>query len=164
MSIQLTIRAAGLNLNATLRDDALVELIKLTQSFRDEQAASLATSKELVNLGEARPMAATATTEDDVKNQLKNLGAAELLNRVKCDNYPDKILLLAAWCETHGGNPGWKSADIDKTFAQAKEQSPANFPRDIKQAIKSGWIHTMTPRSYCVTRSGWNKVADELSK
>ena len=163
MSIQLTIRAAGLNLSATLRDDALVELIKLTQSFRDEQAASVAASKEAGNLSEAKPMV-TAVTEDDVKNQLKNFGAAELLNHVKCDNYPDKILLLAAWCETHGGNPGWKSADIDKTFAQAKERPPANFPRDIKQTIKSGWIHTVTPRSYCVTRSGWNKVADELSK
>ena len=36
--------------------------------------------------------------------------------------------------------------------------------RDIKAAIKSGWIQTHTPRTYSVTRTGWNRVADAVSK
>jgi hypothetical protein len=164
MSIQLTIKATGLNLNATLKDDALGELIKLTQSYRDEQAAQVVAAPDAAGLTEAKPALVTAANEDEVKSHLKGYGSAELLNRVKCDSYPEKILLLAAWYEARGGNPGWRSADMDQTFAQAKERPPANFPREIKQAIKTGWIHTVTPRTYCVTRTGWNKVAEFLSK
>jgi hypothetical protein len=53
---------------------------------------------------------------------------------------------------------------MDGVFKQAKEAAPSNFPRDIKVAIKSGWIHTHTPRTYSVTRTGWNKIAEALGK
>ena len=164
MSIQLTIKATGLNLNATLKDDALAELIKLTQSYRDEQAIQTSVTPEATSPAEVKPALISSASEEEVKSHLKNYGAAELLNRVKCDSYPEKILLMAAWYEARGGNPGWRSADMDETFGQAKERPPANFPREIKQAIKSGWIHTVTARTYCVTRTGWNKVAEALSK
>ena len=164
MSIQLTIKATGLNLSATLKDDALAELIKLTQTYGDEQATQIVAASESAGSIEGKPSLLLSANEEDVKSHLKNFGAAELLNHVKCDNYPEKILVLAAWYETHGGKPGWRSADMDETFKQAKESPPANFPRDIKQAIKSGLIHALTARTYSVTRSGWNKVAGALSK
>jgi predicted transcriptional regulator len=53
---------------------------------------------------------------------------------------------------------------MDTVFLNAKERPPANFPRDIKKAIKGGWIHTHTPRTYSVTRTGWNKIAEAVSK
>jgi hypothetical protein len=53
---------------------------------------------------------------------------------------------------------------MDETFKQAKESPPANFPRDIRRAIQSGWIHAVTPRTCVVTRTGWNKVAEALAK
>jgi hypothetical protein len=96
--------------------------------------------------------------------QFLNYGAAELLNRLRWDSYPEKILLLGAWFEARGGSVPWKSADMDEVFKQAKEKPPANFPRDVKQAIKAAWIHPMTPRTYCVTRTGWNKLAEVLSQ
>ncbi len=55
-------------------------------------------------------------------------------------------------------------ADMDEVFKQAKEKPPANFPRDVKQTIKAAWIHPMTPRTYSVTRTGWNKLAEVLSQ
>lgn len=70
---------------------------------------------------------------------------------------PEKILLLGAWHEARGGTAPWRSADMDDVFGLAKESPPSNFPRDIKNAIKSGWIHNETPRTYIVTRTGWNK-------
>jgi hypothetical protein len=91
-------------------------------------------------------------------------GAAELLNRLRWDSYPEKILLLGAWFEARGGSVPWKSADMDEVFKQAKEKPPANFPRDVKQAIKAAWIHPVTPRTYSVTRTGWNKLAEVLSQ
>jgi hypothetical protein len=88
------------------------------------------------------------TNEQAIKEFLKAHGAAELLNRLKWDSFAEKILLLGAWYESRGGGTPWRSADMDETFKQAKESPPRNFPRDIKNAIKSGWIHAETPRTY----------------
>ena len=102
-------------------------------------------------------------SEDAVKGFLKEYGAAELLNHLRWDSYPEKILLLSAWFEARGGTVPWKSADMDEIFKQAKEKPPTNFPRDIKQAIKAAWIHPITPRTYAVTRTGWNKLTEALT-
>ena len=102
--------------------------------------------------------------EEAVRARLGTYGAAELLNQMRWETYPEKILLLGAWHEARGGSTPWKSSDMDSVFRQAKEGAPSNFPRDIKVAIKSGWIHTHTPRTCSVTRTGWNRVADALSK
>ena len=75
--------------------------------------------------------------EEATKGVLSSYGAAELLNHLRWDTHPEKILLLAAWHEARGGTAPWKSADMDAVFLNAKERPPANFPRDIKTAIKS---------------------------
>jgi len=164
MSIKVILQAPGLNLQASVKDEALGELIKITQEYRDQDAV-------LAGGGSAAPtdLSASATQaaigdEEAVRARLGTYGAAELLNQMRWETYPEKILLLGAWHEARGGSTPWKSSDMDSVFSQAKEGAPSNFPRDIKVAIKSGWIHTYTPRTYSVTRTGWNRVADALSK
>ncbi len=165
MSIKVIIQASGLNLQAAVTDDALPDLIMITQKFRDQDAAASAgvvphstAAKELPD-NSAAPLG-----EEMLKTRLGSYGAAELLNQLSWDTYPEKILLLAAWHEARGGGAPWKSSDMDTVFKQAKEAPPSNFPRDIKAAIKSGWIHTHTPRTYSVTRTGWNRVGDAVAK
>ena len=167
MSIQLTIRAAGLNIAANLRDEALASIIKLVQDNRDDsaptsQAAASADISTGVSTGGSTGALMSQNNEQAIKDSLKAHGAGELLNRLKWDNFPEKILLLAAWYESKGGGTPWRSSDMDSTFKQAKESPPRNFPRDISKAISSGWIHAETPRTYTVTRSGWNKIAHAL--
>jgi hypothetical protein len=161
MSIKLVIQTQGLNIQAAVTDAALTELIRITQEYRDQEADGGATAP-LVPL-EARK-GSPSPGEEATKGLLASLGAAELLNQLRWDTHPEKILLLAAWHEARGGSTPWKSADMDAVFMNAKERPPANFPRDIRTAIKSGWIHTHTPRTYSVTRTGWNKISDSLSK
>ena len=167
MNIQLTIRAAGLNIAANLRDDALASIIQLIQENRDDSTPpSQATPTADISTGV--PTVGIAGTlagqnnEQAIKDSLKAHGAGELLNRLKWDNFPEKILLLAAWHESRGGGTPWRSSDMDGTFKQAKESPPRNFPRDIRNAINSGWIHAETPRTYTVTRTGWNKIAHAI--
>ncbi len=164
MSIQISIKATGLNLSANLRDDSLAALIQLVQENRDESVASPSSLTD-VAAGIANTPIADAprpltghNNEQAIKELLKDHGAAELLNRLKWDSFPEKILLLGAWYEARGGTTPWRSSDMDETFKQAKESPPRNFPRDIKNAIKSGWIHAETPRTYAITRSGWNRI------
>ena len=165
MSIKIIIQASGLNLQASVKDEALAELIKITQQFRDQEATVAAASFGAGTTHEAATKTASLATtgEEALKAQLSGYGAAELLNYVRWETYPEKILLLGAWHEARGGSVPWKSADMEAVFMQAKERPPGNFPRDIKTAIKSGWIHTHTPRTYSVTRTGWNKIGETLT-
>ncbi len=162
MSIKLIIQAQGLNVQAAVTDAALSELIRITQEYRDQEAESTDTTTTPTSPDQAKGSAPVG--EEATKGLLASYGAAELLNQLRWDTHPEKILLLAAWHEARGGSTPWKSADMDAVFMNAKERPPANFPRDIKTAIKSGWIHTHTPRTYSVTRTGWNKISESLSK
>src|SRR5215831_1845472 len=162
MSLRIQINAPGMSISATLKDEALPKLIELSQQFRDEEEPPQQTIATLGTAEKGAPL--TGNSEEAVKAYLKDYGAAELLNRLRWDSYPEKILLLGAWFEARGGSIPWKSADMDEVFKQAKEKPPANFPRDVKQAIKAAWIHPVTPRTYSVTRTGWNKLAEVLSQ
>ncbi|MGI8602967.1 MAG: hypothetical protein ACR2OZ_08190 [Verrucomicrobiales bacterium] len=164
MSIKVIIQASGFNLQAIVKDEALTELIRITQEFRDQEAAATTAPAAMAANEPAAKSAALASNEESVRAQLAGSGAAELLNHIRWETYAEKILLLAAWYEARGENVPWKSADMDAVFKQAKEGAPSNFPRDIKVAIKSGWIHAHTPRTYSVTRTGWNKITEALSK
>ena len=146
-------------IQAHVKDEALTELIKLTQEFREESSPF---SESPVGQAKSLGSPPGATSEDVVKSLLKSHGAAELLTLVRWESFPEKILLLGAWHEARGGSAPWRSADMDALFSQAKERAPANFPRDIKQAIKSGWIHAATPRTYTVTGTGWKRIGEAL--
>ena len=162
MSIKLVIQAQGLNIQAAVTDAALTELVRITQEYRDQEVESGGATPLMTPADPSK--GAAAPGEEATKGLLASLGAAELLNQLRWDTHPEKILLLAAWHEARGGSTPWKSADMDAVFMNAKERPPANFPRDIRTAIKSGWIHTHTPRTYSVTRTGWNKISESLSK
>ena len=162
MSLNIQINAPGMSISATLKDEALPKLIELSQQFRDEEEPVQQTIPASGAAAKGAPL--TGNSEEAVKAYLKEYGAAELLNRLRWDSYPEKILLLGAWFEARGESVPWKSADMDEVFKQAKEKPPANFPRDVKQAIKAAWIHPVTPRTYSVTRTGWNKLAEVLSQ
>ncbi len=163
MSIKISITAPGMAIQAQIKDEALTELIKLTQEFREESSATTDPA-----VGATGPSGGNlllgSGSEDAVKNLLKSHGAAELLTLIKWESYPDKILLLGAWHEARGGSTPWRSADMDALFSQSKEKPPANFPRDIKQAIKSGWVHAATARTYTVTGTGWRRMGEALQR
>lgn len=168
MSIKVTIQASGLNLSANLKDEALTTLLQLIQEKRDDSLGasnpntSLSTA-QAIHPTDSEPAVANGS-EDSVKSVLRGRGGAEILNQLKWDSFPEKILLLAAWHEARGGTTPWRSADMDDAFGLAKESPPSNFPRDIKNAIRSGWVHNETPRTYIVTRTGWNKIGEALKE
>ena|ERR1041384_3156159 len=165
MSIRIVIQASGLNVSANLKDEALTTILQLIQEKRDNSVAAPPVSGGVsAAQGPVLETLVGNGSEEWVKAVLNERGGAELLNQLKWENYPEKILLLGAWHEARGGITPWRSADMDDTFKLAKESPPSNFPRDIKNAIKSGWIHNETPRTYTVTRTGWNKIAQALKE
>jgi len=164
MSIRIVIQASGLNLSASLKDEALTTILQLIQEKRDDSAPATPSGGGVPGQGTVMEAPIVNGNEESIKAVLNERGGAELLNQLKWDSYPAKILLLGAWHEARGGTTPWRSADMDDTFKLAKESPPSNFPRDIKNAIKSGWIHNETPRTYTVTRTGWNKIGQALKE
>jgi len=166
MSIKIIIQTTGLNLSANLKDEALINIMQLIQDKRDDSVSVATTPSPIASseISNSIPLIPSTDSEDEIKAFLKLRGGAELLNELKFDNFPEKILALAAWHEARGGTAPWRSADMDDVFKLAKETPPANFPRDIKNAIKAGWIHNQTPRTYVVTRTGWNRIGQALHK
>jgi hypothetical protein len=157
MSVKIRLEAPGLIMQAQLNDDVLSEAIALIQKHRVEETAQILSEQPVAP-------ANNRDKESSVRETLAKHAPAEVLNLLKWDTYPDKILILGACHEARGGGEGWRSADMDKLFAEAKETPPANFPRDISKAIKGGDIRPVTPRTYAISRTGWNKLADSLAK
>jgi hypothetical protein len=157
MSIKIRLEAPGLVMQAQLDDKALGEAIALIQKHRIEEAPPPVAEQP-------GPTANNRDKESSVREILAKHAPAEVLNLLKWETYPDKILILGACYEARGGGEGWKSADMEKVFAEAKETPPANFPRDISKAIKSGDIRTVTPRTYAISRTGWNRLGAALAK
>jgi len=164
MSIRIAVQAPGLNVSASLKDEALTSILQLIQEKRDDSAPTTPTSIAQAPAGQGAGIESLLgnDSEEVTKAVLTDRSGAELLNQLRWESFPEKILLLAAWHEARGGVTPWRSADMDDTFKSAKESPPSNFPRDIKNAIKSGWIHNETPRTYVVTRTGWNKIGQAL--
>ncbi len=167
MSLKIHIQASGLSISANLKDEALPAVIKLIQENRDDSSPQSATpipitgssNSGLPPLGSAQGAELSGQNSDQpVRDFLKQNGAAELLNRLKWDGNSEKILLLGAWHEARDGKTPWRSSDMDEIFKQAKEAPPGNFGRDIGRAVKSGWVQALTPRTYSITRTGWNKI------
>jgi len=161
MSFKIVVQASSLNISANLKDEALPAIMQLIQERRDDSAPP-SVMMASAGQGTGAELLPGNDTEEEIKAGLKERGGAELLNQFAWKSFPEKILLLAAWHEARGGSTPWRSADMDETFKLAKESPPSNFPRDIKTAIKSGWIHNETPRTYVVTRTGWNKIGQGL--
>ena len=168
MSIKVILEAPGLKLSANVKDSALSELIRLVHEARDDSVPAppnIIESPRISVASNSPERTSVGAPAEDTKKHLKAFGAGELLNHLKkWDSFPEKIVLLGAWKEGHNDGSPWRSADMDEAFRQAKESAPSNFPRDIRIAIKQGWIHSVTPRTYTVTRTGWNNIRSALEE
>jgi hypothetical protein len=158
MSIKLTLSIGTVKTEASLKDSAHNELMQFI--FKHQEGASSPSGKP----PEAEKINPALSDSDPVKGWIVKHTASEVLSRIGWETNPEKILLLAAFHEASGGKEGWRSADINERFKQAKEPFPANFPRDIRTAVEAGLIGTVTSRTYRVGRTGWNKIAEAIAK
>jgi hypothetical protein len=158
MSIKVTIALGPIKTEATLKDSAYTELVQFC--LKHHEGSPDLKGKDLTVVPPK-----DSPKEDGIQatqEWLSKHTASEALNRIAWKTNPEKILLLAAFSESNGGEPGWKSADIEKTFEQAKEGFPSNFPRDIRIAIDNSWIGAVTSRTYRVGRAGWSKIGEAI--
>lgn len=160
--IKVAISAPGLSMTAQLRDEALPSLISLIQEMRTEDAPIDALVSDQRSIDTEGGEGGARQDEVQLRPWLQEHGGAELLNRLGWSGNAEKILALAAWIEARGNGDSWRAGDVEQAFLNAREKPPGNFGRDAASAIRSGWIHPVTARTYQVSRTGWLKLEDAM--
>ena len=147
-----------------LQDEALPELLAIISKHQSDEAAP--TALPLTASGLIAPISQVPSGDPskDTKEWLAKHSASEVLNFFHWDKHQDKILLLGSFHEANGGKEGWRSSDMESRFSEAKDLFPPAFPRNIRDAIKEGGIDPVTDRTYKISRSGWNKIAEAIAK
>jgi hypothetical protein len=164
VSIKLKFEHSSIQMQAVLKDDALVELLTFITKHKSDEATPPAPAfPPAFDPHWNSAYAAGAQRIEKPKEWLAGHSPAEIFNKIKWDTNPEKILLMGAYHEAKTETDSWRSADMETRFVEAKDNRPSNFPRDIGSAIKSGFITTVTPRTYIVSRTGWNKIADAIA-
>lgn len=167
MSIELQFKKGSLALRVLLKDEALTALQKVVLDYQSDEEIQPIQAQVIPF---AAPLAATPALSPNgdtiaaAKNWLSNHSAAEALNLIGWKTNPEKILILGAYHESKSpAEQDWRSSDIEQRFSEAREQFPANFTRDISNAVKDNLVAPATYRTYKVSRTGWNKLAEKTA-
>jgi hypothetical protein len=166
MSIKIRFEQGPTVMHTALKDEALGPLMAIIQKYVLAEAEALPAEQYPIDQQRQPPPQMSLFPEKRAKDWLAKHGAAEVLNKLGWDTFPEKILALGAFHEAKAGDDfdSWRSADILARFADAKEAPPTNFPRDIAATIKTGWVGPKTPRTYIVSRTGWILLSNAITK
>lgn len=80
----------------------------------------------------------------------------EFLLQQEAKRIPEQIATMALFLKNHRSTPVFTSKDLVKTFEDAQEPVPKNLPRDVKWAVRIGWIAPKAglKNTYYLTSSG----------
>jgi hypothetical protein len=165
MSIELQFKKGSLALRVILKDEALTALQKIVFEYQSDEVPVFSAESISIPPAQLTPILPVNNGDSTTASKawLSKHSASEALNLIGWDTNPEKILILGAFFESRGGAEGWRSADMQDKFSEARDSFPKNFPRDVSAAIKDNLIATVTARSYKVSRTGWNKIAEAVA-
>jgi hypothetical protein len=165
MSIKIRFETGSMVVAASLKDEALTELLSLVSKHQAEDASPPPIIQSVISRPAQSGPTGLGGTKEIATDWLSRHSAAEALNVIGWERNTDKILLLGAYHENYtNADDGWKKGDLESRFAEAKEAIPGNLSRDISLAVKDGVLAPVTPRTYAVSRTGWNRIAEAIKQ
>lgn len=137
-AIRITIKGAGLSYSKEIDEQVAGQIMALCLSSQD------------IGVAPQRSRLGTAGSGSQKES------AAEYLNRHAPKRNPDKILTLAGFLKESHSKDSFQPLEIKSLFRDAGEVSPANFTRDFKWVVSSGWIAPDNAKrgSYYITNTG----------
>jgi hypothetical protein len=89
---------------------------------------------------------------------------AGFISGAQANTIPEKIAAIGAFLKKHEKRESFDRGVLESAFPNAGESVPKNLPRDLKLAVRAGWI---APRpgqkgSYFVTGAGVNAVGNRF--
>ncbi len=102
----------------------------------------------------------STTDAQQVHHTESSLSAREFLDKYSPKSNPEKITTLGLYLKLHHHKNGFAKEDVLAAFVDAAESEPKNYSRDIKAAVKSGWVATKPGSGdvYFVTNKGQIEV------
>lgn len=94
------------------------------------------------------------------------LSLREYLDEVGAKRNPDKILAMAAHIMEQSAAEDFSADEIKNCFPKAAEKVPANYGRDFRWVVSSGWVaesHQDQGRFY-ITKTGRKALAEKFPK
>jgi hypothetical protein len=143
----LKLNGPGIDLDKEITEETLNKVMGvLFESPRDPHSRQL----------ESTQVPHAATQED--------MTLREFINDVEPSTKPRMITTIAYYLFEHEGKSHFRKEDIKERFAEAKEQMPANFDRDLSAAMKHGWLteDRNNPKTYYITRTGIKSVREKF--
>jgi hypothetical protein len=136
--IRITIKGAGLSYSKEIDEQIAGQVMAMCLSSQDS--------------GSVPQQSRLGSTRSGSQKE----SAAEYLNRHAPKRNPDKILTLAGFLKESHNKDSFQPPEIKSLFRDAGEVSPANFTRDFKWVVSSGWIAPDNAKkgSYYITNTG----------
>jgi len=138
--IKITIKGAGLSYEKEIDENTAGQVMALCLSSQDSGSDS-------GKIGLGLPIRRSGSQRES---------AAEYLNRHAPKRNPDKILTLAGFLKESHDKDSFQQGEIKSLFRDAGELMPANFTRDFKWVVSSGWIAPDPSKkgSFYITNTG----------
>lgn len=163
-SYRVIIEGPGVRIEREVADEVGRQLVMAVMA-NSESAGSVATTA-------ARPTTPSSTVAPiALEGEGPALSLREFMDSVLPKRNPDKLTAIAVFLKRHRAMPTFMRADLTKGFEEAAEPMPGNLARDVKWAVKNGWIAPSSeePGNYYVTSAGEHAVegrfpADLLKK
>ena len=101
-----------------------------------------------------------------LETQSANLSLREFILTHEPKRSPDKIAVIGVYLKDHAHTESFGREDLEEAFQTAGEAVPGNLSRDVKWAVRTGWIAPKpgTKNRYYVTNSGREAVIQRFPK
>lgn len=149
MGVKVTLSGDGLNYES---DASLVQAAKIIgflnteESLPAEYSSGATGGHSFIDAPQAKPLSSPreAILSTDAKTNAQ------------------KILVLGAYLAQRDNSDEFATAELKTLFVKAGEPAPRNLARDIRDAVKAGYImESMTSSDmYAVTNTGYKKLED----
>lgn len=161
LTYRVTIDGLGLSLEREVSKEVGDQIVVLVLTGVTAGAAP----RLPVRRSASDPAVDAVTTVQNEDNR-PELSIREFLNEHDPKRSPDKITAIGMYLKDYNNVDAFGRAELETAFQAAAESIPANLPRDLAWAVKSGWIATKpgAKGQYYVTHSGRQAVLQKFPK
>ncbi|RLF02755.1 MAG: hypothetical protein DRK00_09620 [Thermoprotei archaeon] len=96
-------------------------------------------------------------------SEIKELSLPEFLGQIELKNNPERMTAIAYYMRIVEGLEEFTLKDLLERWREAALKMPGNPRRDLREAIRRGWISpTSDKKQYYITRTGIKFIENKL--
>jgi hypothetical protein len=152
---RVKVEGPGLNLDREISPEVVGKIVMLIIAGSSAQTFQDRTGQYL-------------TINETISNDLQapSLSVREYMDIHQPKRNPDKITAIGCFLNEYRAKSTFTKSDLEILFQEAAEPIPGNLPRDLKWAIRAGWVAVKPDDKsvFYVTKKGVDVVAKNFPK